>query len=376
MAIWAGGARLLAALACLVAVAGCTIPRTGPSKGALNERAVERRGDAFVVRVDDAVVRAADYQLQLGFSQDFLTTRPLPPDAILPGDTVSLTIWENVEDGLLGPSAAGPTPLEQVQVSDEGFIFVPYAGRLLAAGKTPEQLRRLITERLADQTPDPQVVVNRAAGNGATVSVAGTVGQQGVYPLDRPTRTLSSMLAQAGGVTIAPEIAQVTVLRGGNSDTVWFNSLYSQPINDIALRGGDRILVEADERSYTALGAIGSQRRVPFESQELSAVEALAQAGGLVGSAADPTGIFVLRLEEEEVARRVLAEPVFGPQQIVYLFDLTRGDGLFNARNFQIRDGDTVYVTEAPVTQFNKAVSAFFGSLTTVASIQTVAPTN
>jgi polysaccharide export outer membrane protein len=30
--------------------------------------------------------------------------------------------------------------------------------------------------------------------------------------------------------------------------------------------------------------------------------------------------------------------------------DLTTADGLFSARNFQLADGDLVYVTESPVT--------------------------
>lgn len=102
-------------------------------------------------------------------------------------------------------------------------------------------------------------------------------------------------------------------------------------------------------------------------------MEALAQVGGLATNAADPTGIFLLREEPETIARRVTGQPtIIGPQKVAYVFDLTEGQGLFAARNFNIRDEDTIYVTEAPVTQFNKAVSAVFGSLTTVAAVQTV----
>jgi polysaccharide export outer membrane protein len=47
------------------------------------------------------------------------------------------------------------------------------------------------------------------------------------------------MLANAGGVTIAPDIAQVTVLRGKESGKIWFQDLYDHPELDIALRAGD-----------------------------------------------------------------------------------------------------------------------------------------
>ena len=85
-------------------------------------------------------------------------------------------------------------------------------------------------------------------------------------------------------------------------------------------------------------------------------MEALAQVGGLSTNTADPTGIFLLREEPEFVARKVLGQPgIQGSQQIAYMFNLTEGSGIFAARNFVIRDEDTIYVTEAPISQFNKA---------------------
>ncbi|QDY68803.1 polysaccharide biosynthesis/export family protein [Qingshengfaniella alkalisoli] len=358
----------------ILALAGCSgaIPRTGPTKGEIFDSAVQKAGNTYVVEASQPVARATFYSPAMGFSSGFRNAGEIQPDIIHSGDTLGLTIWENVDEGLLGVGGA-PVPLERVQVDSSGMIFVPYAGRVLAAGKSPEELRGLLTRKLETQTPDPQIVVTRSAGDGATVSVSGKVSAQGVYPIQRPTLRLSSMLARAGGVTIEPEIAQVTVLRGSQSGKVWFDSLYANPSNDIALRAGDRILVEADERFYTAVGATGRQSRVRFETQELSAIEAIAQVGGLSGIAADPTGIFVLRQEPPEVARRVLGlSNITSPQQVAYIFNLTSADGLFVARNFNIRDEDTIYVTEAPVTQFNKAVAAIFGSLSTVAAVQTV----
>jgi polysaccharide export outer membrane protein len=180
------------------------------------------------------------------------------------------------------------------------------------------------------------------------------------------------MLARAGGVTIEPEIAQVTVLRGDKSGKIWFQDLYRNPEFDIALRGGDRILVEEDTRAFTSLGATGTQARVPFESQSISAVEAIATVGGLVSTSADPTGVFVFRNEPAEIANQVLGRTdLIGAQRLIYVLDLTQPNGLFMARDFVIRDQDTLYVTEAPFTQWNKTISALTGSLTAVSSATT-----
>lgn len=368
------GVRLIALLLVVTLVANCGLPRSGPNRRELFAGSVQRQGDAFVVAVNDRVLRATALVEALGFSSDFTGAGRLGSDTIRPGDTLSLSIWENVTDPLLGPQGTPSTVLDEVQVDGSGFIFIPYAGRVRAAGNTPDQLRQILTRNLDEQTPDPQIIVRRLAGNGSTVSITGAVGAQGVYPIERPTRTLSAMLAAAGGVTVEPDIARVSVVRGGDRGTIWFSDLFNNPAADIALRADDRILVEADTRSFTALGATSSQTRVPFATQSISAIEAIATVGGLNPSLADPTGVFVLRNEPEVIARQVLGrDDITGAQRMIYVLDLTEPNGMFQARDFVIRDQDTLYVTVAPFAQWNQVISALTGTLGTAGSISSLA---
>ncbi|EEX15403.1 polysaccharide biosynthesis/export protein [Citreicella sp. SE45] len=366
--------KTVALMAAVSVLASCGLPRVGPNKNEIYAGSVMREGDAFVIAVNDRVTRATAIVPALGFTETFRNASVLGSDTIQPGDTLGLTIWENVDDGLLVAETANATALEEVQVDGSGFIFVPYAGRIKASGNSTEAVRRIITERLADQTPDPQVEVRRLAGDGSTVSLVGSVGGQGVYAIERPTRTLSAMLARAGGITIEPEIAQISVIRGARTERIWFQDLYAHPGYDIALRGGDKILVEADTRSFTALGATGTQARVPFETQTLSAVEAIAQVGGLVPTSSDPTGVFIFRNEPAEIANQVLGRSdLVGAQRIVYVLDLTKPNGMFMARDFVVRDQDLLYVTEAPFAQWSKTISALTGSLSAVNTLATTA---
>lgn len=360
--------------AVLLGTASCGLPRSGPTKREIFAGSVMRKGDAFVVTVDDQVARATAVQPALGFSADFQRAGVVGSDTINPGDTLMLTIWENVDDGLLAQQGTTATQLSEVQVDGSGNIFVPYAGKIKAAGNSPDALRKIITEKLDAQTPDPQVLVSRVAGDGATVSLMGAVGGQGVYAIERPTRTLSSMIARAGGVSIKPEIAKIIVKRGSKSGTVWLKDLYANPKMDIALRPGDVILVEEDTRAFTSLGATGAQARVPFETQTLSALEAIATVGGLTSNLADPTGVFVFRNEPAEIASVVLGRAdLVGDQRMVYVLDLTEPNGMFLARDFVIRDGDTVYVTEAPYVQWQKSLSALTGTVGTANSLNSLA---
>ena len=320
------GARALALLALVGVVSACGLPRPGPNKKEIFAGSVLKEGDAFIVTVNNRVTRATSVIPAFGFGADFRNAGVVGSDTIAAGDVLALTVFENVKDDpLLGNTGQRVSLLDQVQVDGQGYIFVPYAGRIKAAGQTPDGLRQAITRKLDTQTPDPQVTVQRVAGDGSSVSISGAVNGQGVYPIERPTRTLSAMLAKAGGIAIEPDVAIVRVTGGGKSGKVWLRDLNENPGLDIALRNGDKITVERDNRAFTALGATGTQNRVPFETQTLSAIEAIAQVGGLSAATADPTGVFVFRNEPAEIANAVLGRTdLQGDQRMVYVLDLTQ----------------------------------------------------
>ena len=369
------GATALAIFAVTGAVASCGLPRSGPNKSEIFKGSVLRQGDAFIVTVNSRVTRATSVQPSLGFDSSFKSAGIIGSDVIAPGDKLGLTVFENVKDDpLLGNTGQRVSQLTELEVDGQGNIFVPYAGKIKAAGQSPNSLRDIVTSKLDAQTPDPQVLVQRLAGDGATVTVAGFAGAQGILPIERPTRMLASMLARAGGVSIPPETAIIRVTRAGKTGQVWLQDLYSNPAMDIALRPGDSIIVEKDSRKFTALGATGSQSLVKFESQTLSAIEAIATVGGLSTASADPTGVFVFRNEPAEIANAVLGRnDLQGDQRFVYVLDLTQPTGMFEARDFLIRDGDTVYVTEAPFVQWTKTLSAITGTTSAATNLATTA---
>lgn len=361
-------------LAALGLIAACTQPRPGPTAGEIFEGSVLRQGDAFIVAVGRQVNRALDIPEARGFSDALRRGRVMGSDTVRVGDEITVTIFENVPEGLLTSVETRGARLEQVQVDDQGFVFVPFAGRIRAAGQTPEGLRATIARQLDEQTPDPQVYISRTVGDGATVSVVGAVTEQGVYPIERSTARLTAMLARAGGVAIPTQQAMITVARGGHRDRVALDDLIRHPELDIALRGGDRVFVEQDQRRFAVLGATGVQTLLTFETPTLSAVEALARVGGLDPTRADPTGVFVFRDEPEAVARRLLGRnDLVGDQRMVYVLNLTAPTGMFEARDFRIRDGDTVYVTEASAVQWNRQISTLTGTLGATGSAVTLA---
>ena len=80
--------------------------------------------------------------------------------------------------------------------------------------------------------------------------------------------------------------------------------------------------------------------------------------------------MFVLRDEDPKVVNSVLNRvDIASPQRMIYVLDLTQPNGMFLARDFSIRDGDTIYVTEAPFNQWAKVLQALTGTFNTISSI-------
>jgi len=363
--------RRLALLMAVAALASCAVPRDGPTKREIFEGSVMRSGDAHIVMVNKRVSTAANRPETLGFSHALQSGALAGTDPIRPGDVIRLNVYENVPEGLLAPEGANNAIVEELQVDDAGFIFVPYAGRIRAAGNTPDGLRRILTRSLDEQTPDPQVVVSREQGDGATISVSGDVNAQGVFPLTRSTNRLSSAVATAGGVAVPLETAQVQVTRGNRQDTAWLEDIFSHPSLDIAMRPGDRVLVRQDQRAFSVLGSTGSTDRMTFDTREIAAIDALAMVGGLDPLRADPTGVFIFRDEVPEVATEILGIGQFVTDvRFVYVLDLTAPTGMFNARDFKIRDGDTIFVTEASASRWSRQIAALTGGLSAAVAVR------
>ncbi|MFD2738312.1 polysaccharide biosynthesis/export family protein [Sulfitobacter aestuarii] len=264
------------------------------------------------------------------------------------GDTLNLAIWDSSENSLLTAPEQRMAQLSGVRVSESGSIFVPYVGRLNVAGRTPDSARSLIQRRLEAIVPSAQVQLAMAEGRGNSVDLVGGVTAPGNIVMPDNNFTVLAAISAGGGVRDSLQNPQVKLVRGSQIYTTSVERLYENPSLDTRLRGGDKVIVEADRRYFLSLGAAGSEAQFPFNRDEVSALDALAIIGGVNEGRADPQGILILR----EYPASAVRPGIRGPRQqrVVFTLDLTTSDGLFSARNFLIQSGDLVLATESPVT--------------------------
>jgi polysaccharide export outer membrane protein len=279
---------------------------------------------------------------------------------IASGDMVKLVIWDSEENSLLTPAKDKATQIDNVLVSPQGTIFVPYLKEIKISGLSDENARRKIQTQLEEIIPSAQVQLTVTRGMKGSVSLVGGVGKPGSYPIVDPHYTVLNLISQGGGASPVLRNPHVRLIRAGRTYTSSLARIYKNPSLDIVIIGGDKVILVDDERYFRSLGAASKEQIVNFESDEISALDAMSLIGGISDFRANPKGILVLR----EYSKNAVRSDGSGPSNTrsVFVIDLTSPDGLFSAGRFAINSDDTVLVTESPVTTVN-TVLGIIGSV-------------
>lgn len=364
-----------------LAVTGCAIlPRSGPTSGAIDSREDASRPDGLVAPVDARAVALMTPNEPAGFPDAFLRAAPFDPDVLAAGDVVELTVWEGEGGGLFSGGRGGAIVLPAIAIASDGFVDLPYAGRIRAGGRTIRAFQDGVRAQLAPLILSPEISARLVEPAGRRVSVQGAVAAPGVFALDHGLTRLSGLLARAGGATVKPDLVAVSVLRDGVRATERLSRIYAAPERDIALRPGDAVLAAPAGGDFSVLGAASVQAQIPFASDPFDLLSAIAAARGLRDFEADPAAVFVFRFEDPAVADALLdgppppGLPTGEGRPIIYHLDLSSRDAIFLARRFQMRDGDALFAANAPLTELRKLLQLFNSVFAPVVQTNAIAP--
>jgi polysaccharide export outer membrane protein len=276
---------------------------------------------------------------------------------IRPGDRLHLTVWDPQENSLLTTVEQRSATMEALVVAPDGTVFVPYIDLVTVGGLSPEAARAEIQQRLTAIAPSAQVQLAVAEGQQNTIDLVSGVQKPGRYPVATQGVTILSMLAEGGGIPPALRNPVVRLQRGDTSYAILAQELYRSSDRDILLRGGDRVVVEEDPRSFIVLGAAGAEKTVAFQKVSHTLLEGLSLSAGLSEARADPRGVLVLRQYGDKALRSDGRGPA--KRDVIFAFDLSTGDGLFAARSFSLHPDDVVLVTESPLPAAAGIVGVF-----------------
>jgi len=297
------------------------------------------------------------------------------------GDMIAVTIWEASSGGLFSSPAAlerlsaganSATIPEQV-VGRDGSISVPYAGRVVVAGRTTRAVQGVIEHALEGKAIQPQVLVTDAKPISSTVTIGGEgIGASTRVPLSVKGDRLLDVIAAAGGVRAQVNQIGVLLQRNGVTERVSLARVTEDSRENIFMRPGDVVTLVLDAQTFIAEGATGGNTEMQFGSDSLSLAQALVKVGGLNDERADARGVFVFRLENPSNLRILKPDSPLahaeGKVPVVYHLDLQNPNSLFLQQRFQIANRDVVYISNAPTVQLTKAMAIISGALSPVAT--------
>ena len=137
---------------------------------------------------------------------------------------------------------------QQVLVRPDGAFSFPLAGEISAVGKTVEELRRELVERLSRYIPDLVVTVAVLEIKGNKIYVIGQVNTPGEFIVN-PRVDVMQALSLAGGTTAFASPSEIFVLRreGAQQRRMPFNFdavLRGRDLEqNVLLRSGDVVVV-------------------------------------------------------------------------------------------------------------------------------------
>ncbi|MCW2361391.1 MULTISPECIES: polysaccharide biosynthesis/export family protein [Sphingobium] len=347
-------------------------------------------GKVQIVDVNDAVTgHLVNAYRAPAFAQVFGDT-PIPGTLIGRGDALEITIWEAPPAVLFGTSTLGTPGIPSAAVASitsrqnglplqvvdaAGLIDVPFAGRVMAADRAPQDVAHDIRSRLAKKAHDPQVVVRIANNAAANVTVVGDVVASTRMPLTPKGERLLDALASAGGVRQPVGKMTIQITRGGLVEGMPLETVIKDPLQNVRLKSDDIVTLLFQPYSFTVLGAARANSEVPFEGTGLSLSQALGRMGGLDDQRANPRGVFIFRFEKARAFPLAAGKPLPGVTSdgkvpVIYRVDMRDPKTLFVAQSFPIRDKDVIYVSNAPLADFSKFLQAVSQIVFPIAVIQ------
>ena len=293
------------------------------------------------------------------------TTSTLSPAqrlTVAPGDSLRVRIYERY-GGNIFPTIQGQSADLGIQrVADDGSIKIPVVGIVRVAGLDLNQIENRIIQALGNKVQEPEVIVEFDAPRTHTVMVSGDVKNPGRVSMLEDVRSVADAINKAGGPAASPSGSganqlQVVVRRNGQVIlTTQFSDLLAG--NDIAVQKGDEIVVRPNSRVFTVLGAVQRSGNVEMTKHNLTLLEALGQVGGLSDVRANKTGVYVFRMGDLETNPTARGR--------VFRLDLFQPVSIFVAQQFGLQARDVIYVTNAPLYEYDKILTSIYRTFSIV----------
>lgn len=229
---------------------------------------------------------------------------------------------------------------------NNGKVDLPDIPPIFVAGMTLEEARQAIQDRYCEHIQDIEVFIKYRDRLSRKVELTGAVSTP-VIPVDGKIR-LYEVLAIAQVPNNANFFKSYVVREGAQLPIDLYKLVNEGDMcQNIVMRGGDRIFIaNPNDTNVMVMGEVGNPRPVNLPYGFMSLREALVSAGGIP---------FTGNRDCIQVIRGNLQNPKIYTLSWNHIIHLPN-DSLL------LMPGDTVYVTEKPITQWNRFIDQLLPS--------------
>lgn len=357
------------------------IPMAGPTARQVEaQQGGAQASPAQIVEIDAGIAQRLALERRQSLFSETLGQEPARP-LIGSGDVLEISLWEAPPATLFGgggadpraPAGARAVSLPEQAVDRDGFVSFPFAGRIQARGRSPQDVEAEIVRRLSGKANQPEVMVRVVRPSSAMVTVVGEVVNSTRVPLTASGERLLDALAAAGGVRQPVSKTMLQVTRGQQLQRLPLDLVIQDPSQNVPLHPGDVVTALFQTGSFTALGATGRNEEIAFEANGISLAQALARAGGVLDNRGDARGLFLFRFEREgalDWPRKPVETTPDGRVPVIYRLDLGDPSSFFVMQRFPMRDRDVLYVSNAPAADLQKFLNLVFSVVYPITTIQ------
>ena len=104
-------------------------------------------------------------------------------------------------------------------VRPDGKLDFPLIGTIQAVGKTVDEFKQELGERLSEFIIEPKITINVSSWGSTRVFVLGQINRQGMFSLSRSHRVLDALSA-AGGFVGKTAKKRIILIRNGREDNI------------------------------------------------------------------------------------------------------------------------------------------------------------
>ncbi len=280
-----------------------------------------------------------------------LTSDNAPYDYVVgPHDRLMISVWGHPELNLSSELESFGERTTYV-VNGKGNIYFPYVGDVSVAGKTIDQIRTVMAERLSDVVVNPVVIVDVWEFRSQFINVVGEVNLPAMIPLeDIPIKPIDAV-GIAGGITPNGDLQHAVLSRDGCLHEInILPSLYNGGIQNLYLKHGDVLYVpnRINNQVYV-LGELILPQAIYFDTDQLTLSDAIARSLGLDPFASNPELVYVFREEDNG-------------EKVAYHLDATSPASLLLANDFCLKRQDIIYVGPYRPALLNRIMTNFLST--------------